>query len=115
MADDYIPKTEKEKIAYLMATDVRRDTHYKELKKDIQNVSENVKELTSLIAGTHLNGNKGFFNLVETIEVKVLRHEKDIEDSQRKHDNIKGWGKAVGVVILAIFVVIINYIKEKSL
>ena len=32
---EFVPKTEKEKVAYLMATDNRREAHHKELKKDV--------------------------------------------------------------------------------
>ena len=82
MAEEFIPKTNNEKVSYLMATDVRRDQHHKELKKDIAQLSENVNELITLIAGNSLNGNKGLFVLVQKIEEKVDKHEKEVAQIQ---------------------------------
>lgn len=111
--EEFTPKTEKEKVAYLMATDIRRDAHHKELKKDIEQLSKNVNELVSLIAGNNLNGNKGLYVLIQKIEDKVDRHEKDIAEAQHTIDNIKFWGRGASGFFFALFLVIINYIKDK--
>ena len=113
MAEEFIPKTNPEKIAYLMATDIRRDQHHKELKKDIAQLSENVNELITLIAGNSLNGNKGLFILVEKIEEKVDRHEKEVAEMQHTLELVKFWGKGIAGLMFASILIIFNYFKDK--
>jgi len=113
MAEDFIPKTEKEKVSYLMATDIRRDEHHRELKKDIGILTENVNELITLIAGNNLNGNKGLYVLVQKIEDKVDKHDKDVIEIQRTLDIVKFWGKGIAGLMFASILIIFNYLKDK--
>jgi hypothetical protein len=113
MVEEFIPKTNTEKIAYLMATDIRRDQHHKELKKDIAQLSENVNGLITLIAGNNLNGNKGLYILVEKIEEKVDRHDKDVAEIKQTLELVKFWGKGIAGLMFASILIIFNYFKDK--
>ena len=100
---DFVPKTEKEKVAYLMATDNRREAHHKELRKDIEQLNKNVDSLISLIAGNDLNGKKGLYSLTKEIEDKVTKHQSEIQSLNQNVENIKFWGRgASGVVFVSL-------------
>lgn len=113
MAEKYIPKTETEKIEFLMATDERRERHIKELQKDINTLTVTVGNLTTAIIGSPLNGNKGFVNLMEAIEEKVEMIEKSNTALQKDIETAKFWGRGMAGVLFASMIVIINYIKDK--
>lgn len=77
---DYIPKTDKEKLNYLMETDSRRDGHIKELKLDIKNLGDNVNDLITVITGAKLNKKTGFVDLMDALDKKVDLLKKDVND-----------------------------------
>ena len=103
MAEKYIPKTDKDKIEYLIATDERRERHIRILQADIKQLSENVSGLTTAIIGSNLNGNKGFIKLMETIETKVDKLETDMQDIKNDVKTAKYWGRGItGVAFVVI-------------
>lgn len=113
MGEKYVPKTESEKLEFLMATDERRERHIKELQKDINELTKTVNNLTTAIVGSPLNGNKGFVNLMEAIEEKVQLIEKSNASLQKDTDTIKFWGRGFAGVLFTTMVIVINYIKDK--
>lgn len=100
---EFVPKTDKEKISYLMATDNRREAHHKELKKDVEQLTKSVNNLISLIAGNDLNGNKGLYSLTKEIESKVDKHQSELQSLNQTIDGIKFWGRgSAGVVFVTL-------------
>ena len=113
MGEKYVPKTETEKLEFLMATDERRERHIKELQKDIQTLTITVGNLTTAIVGSPLSGNKGFVKLMEAIEEKVELIEKANASLQKDVENAKFWGRGAAGVLFTTLVIVINYIKDK--
>lgn len=116
---EYEPKTDKEKIAYLMATDSRRENHIKALKGDVKALSDNVSGLASSITGSALNGNKGLItflddvkNSVDEIKLSVSNFDKRITLVEADIKSTKTWSKASGVFIIGFFLIIANYLKD---
>jgi len=123
--EKYIPKTNKEKIDYLMATDDRRDQHYKNLQGDIKHLNQNVESLILVIAGTPLNGNKGLVSFLDKVEQRVKGSESDIQQNKQDiallQDNVdtaKFWGKltagVVGTIAGGSFLMILKFLAEKG-
>ena len=95
----------------------RYEQHRIELKKDVRAVSDFQKELVTLLAGSELNGKRGFLNLIDEVdrrtriletENKLLQKEFDI-----LHSSSKFWGKTAAGLLVACVLVIINAIKDK--
>lgn len=100
---DFVPKTDKEKISYLMATDNRREAHHKELKKDVEQLTKSVNELITLIAGNDLNGKKGLYSLTKEIEGKVEKHQSELQSINQSISDIKFWGRgSAGVLFVSL-------------
>jgi len=123
--EKYVPKTNKEKIDYLMATDDRRDQHYRNLQKDITHLNQNVESLILVIAGTPLNGNKGLVSFLDKVEQRVKDSEVDINKTKEHvallQDNVntaKFWGKWTAGIVGAIsggsFLMIVKFLAEKG-
>ena len=115
MAEKYIPKTDKEKIDYLMATDERRENHIREIQKDIKGLADNVSELITVIAGSKYNKKTGFVDLVDELGKKVdnlkteVKSLNEFKSTMQPQFNIGKW-----VFILFITAIIINYVNEKT-
>jgi len=115
MAEKYVPQTDKEKLEYLMATDERRESHIKQVQKDIKNLTDTVGELITVIAGSKYNKKTGFVDLLDTMDdkLKSMRIEVDSLSEFKKtvqpQFNIGKW-----VFILFITAIIINYVNEKT-
>ena len=67
----YEPKTDKDKINYLMEKDERKDNHIVLLQKDVKALTEIVKDLVVSIKGNDLNGNEGIFAQIKKNESKI--------------------------------------------
>lgn len=86
----------------------RMEQHQTELKKDIASLRDGMKEITMLLGGSALNGNKGFIKLMEVVETKVDVIEKSI-DSHEKDINQVTWvgrivaGATIGMILKEIF------------
>lgn len=115
MAEKYVPKTSKEKLDYLMATDERRENHIREIQKDIKEFNTTVSDLITVIAGSKYNKKTGFVDLVDELgrkvdtlkaEVKVLN---EFKSNIQPQFNIGKW-----VFVLVITALIINYVNEKT-
>jgi len=120
----YVPKTDREKIDYLMATDDRRDQHYRNLQKDIKDLNQNVESLVLVIAGTPLNGNKGLVSFIDKVEERVKKTEQDIIANNQQMalmkddiDNAKFWGKFVvgffATIASGSFLMTLKFLSEK--
>lgn len=95
-------KSITDRLLKLEYNDERRESHYRELKKDIQVMTDNQRQMTELLEGTHLNGNKGFVKLMELVEQKVEIMESKILLLEKDSDNTKFWGKFI-VAVVTIF------------
>lgn len=102
-----------EKIHVLSEKMDRYENHRKELRKDVQNLSDGLKDIITLLAGSPLNGNKGFVKLIESVEEKVTILEKDIQSTKQTIESVKFWGKTTTIVLTGLFLVLANYIKDK--
>jgi archaellum component FlaC len=103
MSEKYIPKTQAEKVDFLMATDNRREDHIKELQKDVQLLTTNVSNLTTAIVGSSLNNNKGLVKLIEQIEIKVEKIKEENAMNKKDLDTAKFWGRgAAGVLFVSM-------------
>lgn len=81
----------------------RLENHFKVYKTDMQDVKDGLKEVRILLGGTELNGRKGFVKVMELVEEKVDKLEKDNELIKKDLDSIKFWGRgASGVAFVTI-------------
>jgi len=115
MAEKYVPKTNKEKLDYLMATDERRENHIREIQKDIKELTSTVGDLITVIAGSKYNKKTGFVDLVDELGKKIdtLKSEvktlNEFKSTIQPQFNIGKW-----VFVLFITAIIINYVNEKT-
>lgn len=85
----------------------RLENHFKVYKTDMVDVKDSLKEVKILLGGSQLNGHKGFIKLMEAVEEKVDKLEKDNESIKKDLDNIKFWGRgASGVAFVTIGLVL---------
>lgn len=81
----------------------RLENHFKVYKTDMQDVKDGLKEVRILLGGTELNGKKGFVKVMELVEEKVDKLEKDNEAIKKDLESIKFWGRgASGVAFVTI-------------
>lgn len=81
----------------------RLENHFKVYKTDMQDVKDGLKEVRILLGGTELNGRKGFVKVMELVEEKVDKLEKDNELIKNDLESIKFWGRgASGVAFVTI-------------
>lgn len=81
----------------------RLENHFKVYKTDMQDVKDGLKEVRILLGGTELNGKKGFVKVMELVEEKVNKLEKDNEAIKKDLESIKFWGRgASGVAFVTI-------------
>lgn len=105
--------TPESRILVLEEKDIRRDAHYINLNKKIDELTASQRQMIDLLAGTNLNGNKGLVKLLETVEEKVNQNKEQVRDMQKDIDNVKFWGRGVAGILFTTVVIIINYIKDK--
>jgi len=91
----------------------RYEKHREELRKDVKAVSDRQSELVTLLAGSDLNGKKGFFNLIDKIDEKIDLMNESIGLMKKDIDNVKFWGRGASGVLFATILIIVNYIKDK--
>lgn len=113
MPEKYVPKTDKEKLEYLIATDERRDNHVRLLQTDIKVLTENVDALVTVIVGSKFNKKTGFVDLVNVLESKVDILKTDMADLKKDIDHVKYWGRGATGFLFALCIVIVNYVKDK--
>lgn len=101
------------RILVLEEKDIRRDAHYINLNKKIDELTASQRQMIDLLAGTNLNGNKGLVKLLETVEEKVNLNREHVRDMQKDIDNTKFWGRTATGLLVATVLVIINAIKDK--
>jgi len=65
------------------------------------------------LAGSDLNGKKGFFNLIDKLDEKIDVMNESIALMKKDIENVKFWGRGASGLLFAFILVIINYIKEK--
>lgn len=81
----------------------RLENHFKVYKTDMQDVKDGLKEVRILLGGTELNGKKGFVKVMELVEEKVDKLERDNEAIKKDLESIKFWGRgASGVAFVTI-------------
>lgn len=81
----------------------RLENHFKVYKTDMQDVKDGLKEVRILLGGTELNGRKGFVKVMELVEEKVDKLEKDNEAIKKDLESIKFWGRgSAGVAFVTI-------------
>ena len=113
MSEKYVPKTQTEKVNYLMSTDDRREGHIKELQKDVRELTTSLNNLTTAIVGSSLNNNKGLIKLIEEIDIKVDRLKDENIANKKDIDNVKFWGRGASGLMFATILIIIKYITDK--
>ena len=91
----------------------RYEQHRIELKKDVRAVSDFQKELVTLLAGSELNGKRGFLNLIDEVDRRTRILETENKLLQKDIDTSKFWGKTAAGLLVACVLVIINAIKDK--
>lgn len=106
MSEKYTPKTDKEKIEYLMATDTRREKHHEEFKKDIQNLTDSFKELTSAIVGSKYNKDTGFIELFKEIKTEYKELKKEVNALNNFQQTIQPQFN-IGKYVFLLFVVLL--------
>ena len=100
-------------IRVLSAKMDRYEKHREELRKDVKTVSDRQNEIVTLLAGSDMNSKKGVLSLVDEIDKRVTLMKEQNISLQKDIDNTKTWGRLASGVFLAVFVVIINAIKDK--
>ena len=106
-------QTPENRIFSLEEKDARREIHYVNLNKKIDELTTSQRQMIELIAGTNLNGNKGLVKLLDTVEEKVDLYKEQINDIQKDVNNVKYWGRGATGLLFALFLVLVNYIKDK--
>lgn len=115
MGENFIPKTDKEKITYLMSTDDRREKHIKELQKDVENLSKNILNLTTAIVGSEFNKKDGLLNLVDDVKSSVKEIKQEVKlFSEFKNKIEPQFNIAKYVFLCFISAIIIVYVNEKG-
>lgn len=85
----------------------RLENHFKVYKTDMVDVKDSLKEVKILLGGSQLNGHKGFIKLMEAVEGKVDKLEKENELIKKDLDSIKFWGRgASGVAFVTLGLVV---------
>ena len=87
------------RLKALEMKDERVGQHLTELKKDIAGLRDGQRDIFQLLAGTPLNGNKGFVKVMEMVEAKVDEMEKTI-DSHTK--DITSYNKAIWIIFAGL-------------
>ena len=105
--------TQENRIFALEEKDVRRDAHYLNLNKKIDELTASQRQIVDLIAGTNLNGNKGLVKLLETVEEKVNINKEEIRDMKKDVETTKFWGRGVAGILFASVLVIIKALSDK--
>jgi len=80
----------------------RMESHQTELKKDISSLRDGMKEITQLLGGSSLNGNKGFIRLMETVESKVDEMEKSLNSQSKDITYATWWGRGIAGLSLGL-------------
>jgi hypothetical protein len=85
----------------------RLRSHFEVYKTDVSDVRDGIKEIKILLGGTALNGHKGFIKLMEAVEEKVDKIDKENELIKKDLDSIKFWGRgASGVAFVTLGLVV---------
>jgi hypothetical protein len=105
--------TQENRIFALEEKDIRRDAHYLNLNKKIDELTASQRQMIDLLAGSNLNGNKGLVKLLETVEEKVNLNEQDIRDLQKDIETAKFWGRGTAGVLFASILIIIKTISDR--
>jgi len=105
--------TPESRILVLEEKDLRRDAHYINLNKKIDELTASQRQMIDLLAGTNLNGNKGLVKLLETVEEKVNLNRENVRDMQKDIDSVKFWGRGAAGLLFMSLLAVINYIKDK--
>ena len=108
----YEPKTDKDKINYLMEKDDRKDNHIVHLQKDVKALTEIVKDLVVSIKGNDLNGNEGIVS-----QIKINRNK--IEDWQEIHKETVIYRRqlkyVVGITLVIVLGIFLNSLRNTAL
>ena len=108
----YEPKTDKDKINYLMEKDERKDNHIIILQKDVRNLTDAVKDLVLSINGNDLNGNDGMRKKIDNNEKKMeawneIHKETVIYRRQLKY--------VVGITLVIVLGIFLNSLRNTEL
>lgn len=106
MSGTYVPKTDKEKIEYLMATDIRREKHQEEFKKDIVNLTKSFDNLTTAIVGSPLNSKVGFIELFNDLKEQQRKLREEVTSLNTFQQTIQPQFN-IGKYVFLIFVVLV--------
>ena len=90
----------------------RYEQHRQELKKDVQAVSDRQNELVTLLAGSELNGKRGFLNLIDEIDKRTRLLESENKLIQRDIELTKFWGRGTAGVFFAALLIIIKAMSD---
>ena len=108
----YEPKTDKDKINYLMEKDDRKDNHIVILQKDVKNLTSAVKDLILCINGNDLNGNDG-------MRMKIDNNGKKIDAWEEIHKETVIYRKqlkyVVGITLVIVLGIFLNSLRNTAL
>jgi len=93
------------RLKTLEMNDERKNQHYAGLKNDIASLREGQREIVLLLAGSSLNGNKGFVKIMEMVETKVDEMEKTLQGNCK---DIANYNKATWIAIPAFILMILK-------
>jgi len=99
------------RLKTLEMNDERKNQHYTGLKNDIASLREGQREIVLLLAGSSLNGNKGFVKIMEIVEAKVDEMEKTLQGNCKDINNYNkiGWIVISGLILTALKVFFGNH------
>ena len=75
----------EKRVTELEFKDVRREQHYNELKKDVENIDENVGKILTALVGSGLNNEMGLIYDVGQIKYKQKETETKIENISNRN------------------------------
>jgi len=91
-------KPMEKRVAELEFNDIRREQHYNELKKDVQNLNGNITKVLTALTGSGLDTNTGLIYDVGQIKAKQMAIEDKIEVLSNKNIEYSVYFKILGFV-----------------
>ena len=90
--------TIEDRVGKLEFKDERREAHYNELKKDVENIDENVGKLLTELIGSGLDNQTGLIYNISQMKQKQKQIEEKIETITNKNIEYSVYFKILGFV-----------------
>jgi hypothetical protein len=98
----------EKRVTELEFKDVRREQHYNELKKDVENIDENVGKILTALVGSGLNNEMGLIYDVGQIKYKQKETETKIENIANRNTEYNVYFKILGIVSSTLLIATIT-------